>query len=176
MSDATDRIIPARYLRCVTFDGLGPHAFEDDKAQDPSHPFNQACYDGASILIAGKNFGCGSSREHAPQSLQKWGIQGVIGESFAEIFFGNCCNMGIPCFVVSEADAESLFSLIEADPDLSVSMDVATGTITAGDQIFQGSIPEGVVSALTGGTWNATIVLLQAGSQIEAVYDRLAYT
>ncbi|HWL10994.1 MAG TPA: isopropylmalate isomerase, partial [Planctomicrobium sp.] len=84
----TDRIIPARFLRCVTFDGIGEHAFEDDREQDPSHPFNDSRYRNAKILVSGRNFGCGSSREHAPQSLMRWGLQAVIAESFAEIFFG----------------------------------------------------------------------------------------
>ena len=91
----TDRIIPARFLRCVTFDGLGDHAFEDDRQQDLSHPFNNAAYADAGILVAGRNFGCGSSREHAPQSLMRWGIKAVVAESFAEIFFGNCCSLGL---------------------------------------------------------------------------------
>src|SRR6478735_5127363 len=102
----TDRIIPARFLRCVTFDGLGDHAFEDDRSQDKSHPFDDAHYRKGSVLVAGRNFGCGSSREHAPQSLMRWGIKAIVAESFAEIFFGNCTANGIPCVGVSPDDAK----------------------------------------------------------------------
>ena len=171
----TDRIIPARYLRCVTFDGLGEYAFEDDCRQDPDHPFNQDCYKGASVLVAGRNFGCGSSREHAPQSLNRWGIQGIIGESFAEIFFGNCQAMGIPCFTVSHEDAKALADAISADPNLEVTMQVETATVTAGDLSIQGNLPSGTRSALLEGTWNATNVLMEAGDAIEAVGQRLPY-
>ena len=90
----TDRIIPARYLRCVTFDGLGEHAFEDDRQQNPEHPFDDTRYQNAKILVSGRNFGCGSSREHAPQALIRWGIRAIVAETFAEIFFGNCTSLG----------------------------------------------------------------------------------
>jgi 3-isopropylmalate/(R)-2-methylmalate dehydratase small subunit len=171
----TDRIIPARYLRCVTFDGLGEHAFEDDRAQDPEHPFNQAKYEGATILIAGRNFGCGSSREHAPQSLARWGISGIIGQSFAEIFFGNCCNLGIPCFTVSAEDGEALFTAVERDPALKLEMDVATATVRGGDREIQASLAAGVREVLLEGTWNATMVLLEAEAEIAAVAEALPY-
>ena len=104
----TDRIIPARYLRCVTFDGLGDHAFEDDRQQDPRHPFNDSKFSGATVLVAGRNFGCGSSREHAPQSLMRWGIKAVIAESFAEIFFGNCCSLGVAAVTASRDELDKL--------------------------------------------------------------------
>jgi 3-isopropylmalate/(R)-2-methylmalate dehydratase small subunit len=171
----TDRIIPARYLRCVTFDGLGPHAFEDDRQQNPQHPFNQPQYQGAKILLAGKNFGCGSSREHAPQSLSKWGIKGIVGESFAEIFYGNCVAIGVPCVRVGEADMEQLFAAVEADPKLTVTIDVATATVRAGRLTIAGQLPQGIRDAFTQGTWNATMVLLQAGDQIAAAAQRLPY-
>src|SRR5690606_39263971 len=117
-------IIPARYLRCVTFDGLGEHAFEDDRKQDPNHPFDKPQYQGASVLVAGRNFGCGSSREHAPQALMRWGIQAVVAESFAEIFFGNCTSLGIPCLRASRADLEKLAAAIEADPTKELTVDL----------------------------------------------------
>jgi len=100
----TDRIIPARFLKTVTNEGLGLHAFEDARKHDPEHPFNQKVYEGASVLVAGLNFGCGSSREHAPESLKQWGIKAIVAGSFAEIFFGNCTMLGIPCMSVDNED------------------------------------------------------------------------
>src|SRR5580704_17821873 len=126
----TDRIIPARFLRCVTFDGLGEHAFEDDRKQDPKHPFNDLRFKGAKILIAGRNFGCGSSREHAPQALQRWGIEAIIGESFAEIFFGNCTALGLPCVNATEPDVKALGEAILANPKLEVTVDLVAQKVT----------------------------------------------
>lgn len=171
----TDRIIPARFLRCVTFDGLGEHAFEDDRQQDPNHPFNQDVYKDASVLIAGKNFGCGSSREHAPQSLSKWGIKGIIAESYAEIFFGNCQAMGIPCFTADEATIDSLQSTVEGNPDVAVEMDIASAKVTIGDDTIQANYPDGPKNALLSGTWNATAVLLEAADKIDDTAASLPY-
>ena len=170
----TDRIIPARFLRCVTFDGLGEHAFEDDR-KDPEHAFNQARYQGASILFVGRNFGCGSSREHAPQALMRWGVRGIVGESFAEIFFGNCQAMGIPCFTASAEEVETLHRAAEEDPEQEFSMDVASGRVAFGEAQVQGQIPDGAREALLTGAWNATLILLEAGDQIEAAAARLPY-
>ena len=116
----TDRIIPARFLRCVSFEGIGEHAFEDDRKQDPGHPFNKPEYRSGCVLVAGRNFGCGSSREHAPQSLMRWGLQAIIAESFAEIFFGNCTSLGIPAVTAARADLEQMAAAIQADPKTSV--------------------------------------------------------
>ena len=102
----TDRIIPARFLKEVTFESMGTHAFEDARKANPEHPFNSPAYQGASVLVVGQNFGCGSSREHAPQALMRWGIRAIVGGSFGEIFFGNCTMLGIPCLTVSQADLE----------------------------------------------------------------------
>ncbi|MGA1474903.1 MAG: 3-isopropylmalate dehydratase small subunit, partial [Prochlorothrix sp.] len=130
----TDRIIPARFLRCVTFDGLGEHAFEDDRAQSQgNHPFDQPQYQGAKVLVVNRNFGCGSSREHAPQAIAKWGITAIIGESFAEIFFGNCLAMGIPCLTADTATIATLQDKIKADPNQSLTVDIRTKQVAVGD-------------------------------------------
>lgn len=171
----TDRIIPARYLRCVTFDGLGEHAFEDDRAQNPDHVFDKSQYQEASILLSGKNFGCGSSREHAPQSLSKWGIRGIVGESFAEIFYGNCIAIGIPCFRIQPDELQALYAAVEADPNLVVKLNVAEGTVSYGDTTLQADLPEGVRNAFIRGTWNATMTLLQAEEKIDQTAKRLPY-
>ncbi len=171
----TDRIIPARYLRCVSFAGLGAHAFEDDRRQDPQHPFNQARFHGASLLFSGRNFGCGSSREHAPQALHKWGIRGIVAESFAEIFFGNCTALGIPCLTVSAAARAELGAAAQADPQAEFVLDVAAAAVHVGSRRVAGTLPAGVQQALLSGSWNATFVLLAAGDQIAATAARLPY-
>lgn len=150
----TDRIIPARFLRCVTFDGLGEHAFEDDRLQDSTHPFDQPQFQGAGILIAGRNFGCGSSREHAPQSLMRWGIQAIVAESFAEIFFGNCGSLGIPALQASRPDLEKLAACVTASPSTPVTVDLQTLLVTAGELRVPVTMPESARNALITGQWD----------------------
>ena len=171
----TDRIIPARFLRCVSFDGIGEHAFEDDREQDPSHPFNQDHYQNGKVLVAGRNFGCGSSREHAPQSLMRWGVQAIIAESFAEIFFGNCTSLGIPAVCASRADLKKLAAAIEADPALEVTVDLEGLTVSFGGESIAITMPEGARSALTSGQWDFLAQLLDAEAGIKETAAKLPY-
>jgi 3-isopropylmalate/(R)-2-methylmalate dehydratase small subunit len=171
----TDRIIPARFLKEVTFESMGEHAFEDAKKQNPEHPFNQPVYKGASVLVVGQNFGCGSSREHAPQALMRWGIRAIVGGSYGEIFFGNCVMLGIPCFVVTQADLEWLQKAIERAPKETVSVDVEKQEVRFGDRVIKARIPDGPRNQLVGGTWDSTAVLLEAGAAIEATAKKLPY-
>jgi 3-isopropylmalate/(R)-2-methylmalate dehydratase small subunit len=172
----TDRIIPARFLRCVTFDGLGEHVFEDDRhqAQD-QHPFDQPQYQGATVLVVNRNFGCGSSREHAPQAIAKWGIQAILGESFAEIFFGNCLAMGIPCLTASPETLATLQQYISDHPEAPVTVDLMTKTVTWGDQSAPLSLGEGPHQMLVSGTWDACGQLVAQGEQAQAIATQLPY-
>ena len=171
----TDRIIPARFLKAVTFEGMGEHAFEDAKKQNPEHPFAQAVYQGAPVLVVGQNFGCGSSREHAPQALMRWGIQAIVGGSFGEIFFGNCVMLGIPCLVATQADLEWLQSAIARAPQEAVVVDVEKQEVRCGDRVIKATMPDGPRNQLVGGTWDSTAVLLEAGAGIEATARKLPY-
>lgn len=171
----TDRIIPARYLRCVTFDGLGQYAFEDDRKQDPSHPFNDARFQGANILIAGRNFGCGSSREHAPQSLMRWGIKGIIAESYAEIFFGNCNSLGIPAARATRENLEKLAAAIRAEPTTEVTFDLKSLTVTCGSLKVPVEMPEAVKESLVTGQWDFLGQLLEGEAAVAKTAEKLPY-
>ena len=171
----TDRIIPARFLRCVTFDGLGEHAFEDDRQQNPQHPFDNPAYQGASVLIAGRNFGCGSSREHAPQSLIRWGIKAIVAQSFAEIFFGNCTSLGIPAVTAARADLERIAAAVKADPELEVTIDLMANQIRFGNDSCPCHLPESARGALTTGQWDFLGQLLDNADKIKATAASLPY-
>jgi 3-isopropylmalate/(R)-2-methylmalate dehydratase small subunit len=177
----TDRIVPARYLRTVTFSGLGEHAFEDDRAdlarEGKKHPFDDPKFSGARILLANKNFGCGSSREHAPQALLRWGsgITAIVAESFAEIFNANCFSLGIPCVRVDEATCRSLMAAVEANPALSLRIDFQRCTIEAGPNRIQFEMAAGIRQRFLEGSWDSTAELLMNQSQIDAAVQRLPY-
>jgi 3-isopropylmalate/(R)-2-methylmalate dehydratase small subunit len=171
----TDRIIPARFLKEVTFETMGEHAFEDARKQNPEHPFNQAVSQGASVLVVGQNFGCGSSREHAPQALMRWGIHAIVGGSFGEIFFGNCVMLGIPCLVVTQADLEWLQRQVALSPQQAVSVDIEKQEVRFGDRVIKATVPDGPRNQLVNGTWDSTAVLLEAGAAIEATAKKLPY-
>lgn len=161
----TDRIIPARFMKCVTFDGLGEFAFYDVRKNadgtDKAHPLNDPRFKGANILLSGTNFGCGSSREHAPQALYRFGFRAVIAESFAEIFFGNCTTLGIPCAVASGADIAVLANEIERNPALEVTIDLKAGRVFFEDQEFAITLPDTALDALTTGQWDPIAGLLE---------------
>ena len=175
----TDRIIPARYLKCITFDGLGEFAFYDErydeKGNPKKHPFNEETYKGASILVANKNFGCGSSREHAPQALKRSGINVIIGESFAEIFAGNCRAIGIPTLSGTEKDVLALMNFVEKNPESKITADVRNKKIIYGGMEFSVDIPESVWMDIVNGTWDSTALLLANKADIEKTAARLAY-
>lgn len=172
----TDRIIPARFLKCVTFDGLGEQVFADDRiALSGQHPFDQAQYQGASILAVNRNFGCGSSREHAPQAIARWGMRGIVGESFAEIFFGNCVAIGIPCLTAAAEVVTQLQQALTVDPKLAVTLDLEVLRVHYGDQSASVEMPEGVRQAFLAGTWDACGQLVANADRIATTAQQLAY-
>lgn len=171
----TDRIIPARFLRCVTFDGLGEHAFEDDRKQDAKHPFDNPAYRRGTILIAGRNFGCGSSREHAPQALLKWGIQAIVAESFAEIFFGNCTALGIPCVSAVRSDLEKLTAKVTANPQATITVDLSQREVRCEEFVAPVKILDSAHSSLTSGNWDFLGQLLDGGDAVTKAAAKIPY-
>ena len=175
----TDRIIPARFLRCVTFDGLGAHAFEDDRkqltAQGKTHAFDDARFQGAKVLVANSNFGCGSSREHAPQAIAKWGITAIVAVSYSEIFYGNCIAMGVPCLKVSVADSEAIQTLIENDPKVEVTIDLEALQVRVGPKAFAAQMADGPRKQFVTGAWDATGELIEGAAAVKATAGRLPY-
>ncbi len=175
----TDRIIPARYLKCVTFDGLGEGLFADvrrnpDGSEKP-HPLNEARFKGATILLSGANFGCGSSREHAPQAIQKYGFRAVVAENFAEIFFGNSITLGLPCLSAERANIARLSAAVEADPSLEITVDVAKQEIRFGGQAIKATLRESARDALVNGRWDAIGELIEGLPVAAATAARLPY-
>lgn len=172
----TDRIIPARFLKAITFDGLGKDVFIDDRqALDGRHPFDQPQYQQATVLVVNRNFGCGSSREHAPQAIARWGIRAIVGESFAEIFFGNCVAIGIPCVTASSEVVKSLQATIEQHPDHDLSLNLADLSIQIDQQSFEVSMPPGMRQMFLEGTWDACGQLVASSDQIRATAANLPY-
>jgi 3-isopropylmalate/(R)-2-methylmalate dehydratase small subunit len=175
----TDRIIPARFMKCVTFDGLGEYVFYDVRFNEDgtrkAHPLNEERFDGATILISGNNFGCGSSREHAPQAIYRAGFRAVIAEGFAEIFFGNSTQLGMPCVSASSEDLDTLRDAVKADTQLEITIDLDEKIIRFGGKSIPCEIREGARNALVNGKWDPLMDLLNGAEQVEAVAGSLAY-
>ncbi|MEO1591850.1 MAG: 3-isopropylmalate dehydratase small subunit [Cyanobacteria bacterium J06632_22] len=175
----TDRIIPARFLRCVSFDGLGEQVFADDRQQlqqsGSTHPFDQAPYQDAKILVVNRNFGCGSSREHAPQAIHRWGIQAIVGESFAEIFLGNCIAIGMPCVTATAEIVAQLQTQIEQGPDQPMAVDLENLTVKYGSQAYAVTMGSGPRQMFLNGTWDACGQLLQQRDGIQSTAANLPY-
>jgi len=170
----TDRIIPARYLKAVSFEGLERHVFADDRS-DPAHAFNQPQYQGASVLLVNRNFGCGSSREHAPQAIQRWGINAVVGEGYSEIFFGNSVQLGLPCLTVSHDDVEALMAEVEANPAAVLEIDVPGLSVRCAGRTFAATMPRAAHEALVSGLWDGTGLLLADFDEVRALSETLPY-
>ena len=171
----TDRIIPARFLRSVSFEGLEQHLFEDDRAQAAGHPVSDPAYAGATILLVNANFGCGSSREHAPQAIRRRGIRAVVGESFSEIFFGNSVALGMPCVTVTPGEARALQAAAASNPGAVFVVDVAEMCVTVGDVTAPVQLPSAARASFLDGSWDATGLLLERYDEVRAVADRLPY-
>ena len=175
----TDRIMPARFLKSITFDGLEQHVFEDDRLEAKRsghvHPFDDPKFQGASILLADRNFGAGSSREHAPQGLHRWGIRAVVAQSFAEIFFGNSLMMGLACVTAPAKDVEALMSLVNRDPQATLAIDLQARTCQASGLTIAIAITDHVRDTLLTGAWDTTGLLLDRYEEVNAVSAKLPY-
>ena len=175
----TDRIIPARFLRAITFEGLGEQVFREERYNGEElitgHPFNDPRFAGGSILFVNANFGCGSSREHAPQALMRFGIRAIIGESFAEIFAGNCTNLGIPVFTTDHENVFGLMKHIEEKPQTTFFVNVETPSISYGGVSIELEMADSARAALLNGSWDTLNVLLANAEKIEDTYRKLPY-
>ena len=170
----TDRIIPARYLRAITFEGMEEHVFEDDR-KTSAHPFDDPRFAGARVLLVNRNFGCGSSREHAPQAIYRWGIRVIVGESFSDIFFGNSVAIGLPCVTATRAGLDSLMAHVEADPRATVRVDIARLIVESSGGTFPIRVPSATQQAFVSGTWDTTGMMLERFDEVRAVANRLPY-
>jgi 3-isopropylmalate/(R)-2-methylmalate dehydratase small subunit len=181
----TDRIIPARYLKEITFSKMGDYPFFDERfnadGSPKPHPFNEARFQGATVLIGNVNFGCGSSREHAPQSLVRWGnpaqpgIKAIIAESFAEIFAGNCVMLGVPAVTAAKDDVLALQGLAERDPQTEFTVDLESLTVKAGALTVKVALAESRRDALLKGTWDGTGLLIANADKVAENAKKLAY-
>ena len=172
----TDRIIPARFLKCVSFSALGEQVFADDRKElKGNHPFDLDHNKGANILIVNDNFGCGSSREHAPQALMRWGIRLIIGESFAEIFFGNCLALGIPCLTASKEEIVNLQNLVEKNNNQIWDFNLKNLSISNQKETVKLILDEGPHNMLYSGKWDATSQLLDEEEKINKTFNNLPY-
>lgn len=175
----TDRIIPARFMKCVTFDSMGEYLFYDvrknEDGSDKAHPLNDPRFKEASILLTGENFGCGSSREHAPQAIYRYGFRGIVAESFAEIFFGNCTTLGIPCFIAAKEDIKAIAAAIEEDPSVEITLDVVNERICFGERSVTAVIRESAHKALVAGTWDMIGELREGLSEVSKLVAGLPY-
>ena len=175
----TDRIIPARFMKCVTFDGLGEYLFHDvrydDQGNKKSHSLNEERFAGSSIMLSGKNFGCGSSREHAPQSLYRAGFRAIIAGNFAEIFFGNSINLGIPCVSMEAGNRAVLAQWIESNAGTEVTVDVDLLQVRAGDLSLPCELRAGARDSLLNGAWDPLDELLSANQEVDQIAQKLAY-
>ncbi len=175
----TDRIIPARFMKCVSFDGLGEFVFydvrKDADGNNRAHPLNEPRFQGATVLISGINFGCGSSREHAPQAIQKYGFRAIIAESFAEIFFGNSTTLGIPCVSATAADLRTLSAAVEANPQTEIVIDLVAQQVRFGGQAIPVTIRESARDALVNGRWDAIGELIEGLPTVRQLATTLPY-
>ena len=172
----TDRIIPARFLKCVSFSALGEQVFADDRKElKGNHPFDLDNNKGSNILVVNDNFGCGSSREHAPQALMRWGIRLIIGESFAEIFFGNCLALGIPCMTTSKNEITKLQNLVNENSSQIWDFNLKELSITNQKENFKLDLEGGAYKMLSSGRWDATSQLLDAEEKINNTIKNLPY-
>ncbi|ALJ56650.1 3-isopropylmalate dehydratase small subunit [Candidatus Xiphinematobacter sp. Idaho Grape] len=175
----TDRIIPARFLKCVTFDGLGQYAFYDERFRKDGtaklHPLNDPQHKNSSILISGSNFGCGSSREHAPQALYRHGFRAILAESYAEIFFGNATMLGMPCLSLSAEALDILTEFSATNPLSEFIVDIASSRVVIGEQVFHGSLPEHAREAFIQGKWDPIVDLLEGISLTQKLAEKVSF-